>query len=152
MLGVITASEPSWIVPFTGMSPRCFSKLVSALRREGADEVRRGHSWSLQLSGRILLVATYWRTSLTMRQLVPLFGVSKSAAGRIIDHLGPLLALRPRRRFAKGTVLIVDGTLVPTRDHTVAEQSKTSHVAGGQLGGCWRDVWPSGRRQSADVS
>jgi hypothetical protein len=56
-----------------------------------------------------------------MRQLAPLFGVSKSAADRIIDHLGPMLALQPRKRFAKGTVLIVDGTLVPTRDHAVAE-------------------------------
>ncbi|EST36124.1 hypothetical protein M878_03210 [Streptomyces roseochromogenus subsp. oscitans DS 12.976] len=59
-----------------------------------------------------------------MRQLAPLFGVSKSAAARIIDHLGPLLALQPRRRFARDAVLIVDGTLVPTRDHLVAEQSK----------------------------
>ncbi len=59
-----------------------------------------------------------------MRQLAPLFGVSKSAVGRSIDHLGPLPALRPRRRFAKDTVLIVDGTLAPTRDRTVAEQSK----------------------------
>lgn len=55
-----------------------------------------------------------------MRQLAPLFGVSKSAADRIIDHLGPLLALQPRRRFARDAVLIVDGTLVPTRDHTIA--------------------------------
>ncbi|CAL9622726.1 IS5 family transposase IS112 [Streptomyces sp. enrichment culture] len=67
-----------------------------------------------------------------MRQLVPLFGVSKSAANRIVSHLGPLLALKPCRRFRKSTVLIVDGTLVPTRDHTVAERSKnyrysTSH-------------------------
>jgi transposase, IS605 OrfB family, central region len=45
-----------------------------------------------------------------MRQLAPLFGVSKSAADRIIDHLGPMFALQPRKRFAKGTVLIVDGT------------------------------------------
>jgi hypothetical protein len=59
-----------------------------------------------------------------MRRLAPLFGVSKSAADRIIDHLGPMLALRPRRRFAKDTVLVVDGTLVPTRDHAVAEQPK----------------------------
>ncbi|GLW03960.1 hypothetical protein Slala05_75900 [Streptomyces lavendulae subsp. lavendulae] len=59
-----------------------------------------------------------------MRQLAPLFGVSKSAADRIIDHLGPRLALQPRKRFAKDTVLIVDGTLVPTRNHSVAEQSK----------------------------
>ncbi|TWD11708.1 DDE superfamily endonuclease [Streptomyces sp. T12] len=72
----------------------------------------------------MLLVAAYWRTNLTLRQLAPLFGVSKSAADRIIDHLGPLLAFHPRRRFRKGTVLIVDGILVPTRDHTVAEQSK----------------------------
>lgn len=52
------------------------------------------------------------------------FGVSKSTASRVINHLGPLLALQPRKRFAKDTVLIVDGTLVPTRDHTIAERSK----------------------------
>jgi hypothetical protein len=64
--------------------------------------------------------------------------VSKSAADRSIDDLGPTLAFQPRRRFRKDTVLIVDGTLVPTRDHTIAEQSKnyrystnhqTPHVA-----------------------
>ncbi|MGW3463105.1 transposase [Streptomyces olivaceoviridis] len=49
---------------------------------------------------------------------------SKSAADRIIDALGPSLAFQPRRRFRKDTVLIVDDTLVPTRDHTIAEQSK----------------------------
>ncbi|MGW6413398.1 IS5/IS1182 family transposase, partial [Streptomyces vinaceus] len=27
MAGVITASEPSWIAPFTGLGPRCFGKL-----------------------------------------------------------------------------------------------------------------------------
>ncbi|MCL6281641.1 IS5/IS1182 family transposase, partial [Streptomyces albidoflavus] len=27
MSGVITASEPSWIAPFTGLSPRAFRKL-----------------------------------------------------------------------------------------------------------------------------
>ncbi|SHI19380.1 Transposase DDE domain-containing protein [Streptomyces sp. 3214.6] len=59
--------------------------------------------------------------SLTLRQLALLFGISKSAADRVIAHLGPL---RPRKRFRKDAVLIMDGTLVPTRDHTVAEQSK----------------------------
>jgi hypothetical protein len=34
------------------------------------------------------------------------------------------MSLQPRSRFAKDTVLIVDGTLAPTRDHEVAEQSK----------------------------
>ncbi|SOE06538.1 Helix-turn-helix of DDE superfamily endonuclease [Streptomyces sp. Ag109_G2-15] len=124
MSGVITALKPSWIAPFTGLSPRQFGKLITALRREGADAVRRGRPWSLSLEDRALLVATYWRTNLTLRQLTPLFGISKSAAGRIIDHLGPSLALQPRKRFRKDTMLIVDGTLIPTRDHTIAEQSK----------------------------
>ncbi|AJT63892.3 Putative transposase for insertion sequence element [Streptomyces lydicus] len=94
------------------------------LRREGADAVRRGRPWSLPLEDRVLLVVAYWRTNLTLRQLAPLFGVSKSAADRIIDQLGPMLALPPRKQFRKDSVLIADGTLVPTRDHNVAEQSK----------------------------
>ncbi|MFH8258924.1 transposase [Streptomyces roseolus] len=124
MTGVITASQPSWIAPFTGLSARQFGKLITALRRESADPVRKGRPWSLPLEDRVLLVAAYWRTNLTLRQLALLFGVSKSAADRIIDYLGPLLALQQRRRFRKDTVLIVDGTPVPTRDHSVAEQSK----------------------------
>ncbi|MCC3761738.1 transposase family protein [Glycomyces sp. TRM65418] len=78
---------------------------------------RRGRPWRLCL-------AAYWRTNLTLRQLAPLFGVSKSAADRIIDDLGPKVALRLRKRFAPGTVLIVDGTLVPTRDRSIAAPSK----------------------------
>ncbi|WP_432008877.1 transposase [Streptomyces bacillaris] len=124
MAGVITASESSWIAPFSGLSPRAFGKLVTVLRRVGADTARKGRPWSLLLEDRTLLVTAYWRTNLTMRQLAPLFGVSKSAADRITDDLGPMLALQPRKRFAKDTVLIVDGTLVPTRDHSVAERSK----------------------------
>ena len=62
--GVITASEPSWIAPFTGLSPSHFAKLVTALRREGADPVRKGRPWSLTLEDRVLLVAAYWRTDL----------------------------------------------------------------------------------------
>lgn len=86
--------------------------------------MRKGRPWSLTLEERILLVAAYCRANLMLRQLAPLFGVSKSAANRIIGHLGPSLALQPRQRFRKDAVLIVDGTLVPARDHTVAEQSK----------------------------
>ncbi len=65
-------------------------------------------------------MATYWRTNLTMRQLAAVFGVSKSAAARVINDLGSALGLRPRVRFPRGAVLIVDGTLVPTRDHEVS--------------------------------
>ncbi|WP_406404837.1 transposase [Streptomyces sp. NBC_00879] len=124
MAGVITASAPSWIVPFSGLNPRQFGTLVTAVRRQGADAARRGRPPGLPLEDRVLLAATYWRTNLTLRRLAPLFGVSKYSADRIVGHLGPLLALRPRKRIRNDTVLIVDGTLVPTRDHTVAEQSK----------------------------
>lgn len=106
-----------------------------SLRREGVDAVRKGRPWGLSLEDRVLLVTAYWRTNLTMRQLAPLFGVSKSAANRIIDQLGPLLALQPRQRFTKDTVLVVDGTLVPTRDHTITEQSKNYRYSTNDLGG-----------------
>ncbi|MFJ3786245.1 transposase [Streptomyces sp. NPDC090093] len=124
MTGVITASEPRWIGPFTGLSPQRFSALITALRKEETAPARKGRPWGLPLEDRVLLVVAYWRTNLTLRQLAPLFGISKSAADRIIDRLGPTLALRQRRRFRKGAVLIVDGTLVPTRDHSIAERSK----------------------------
>lgn len=91
--------------------------------------VHRGRPWSLPLADRVLLVTAYWRTNLTLRQLAPLSGVSKSTAGRVINHLGPLLALQPRRRFAKDAVLIMDGTLVPAHDHAIAEQSKNNRYS-----------------------
>jgi hypothetical protein len=47
------------------------------------------------MEDRVLLVAAYWRTNLTLRQLAPLFGVSKSAADRIVDHLGLVLSSVP---------------------------------------------------------
>lgn len=75
------------------MSPRCSRKLITALRREGADSQSQGRPWSLHLENRVLLVTMYWRTNLTLRQPAPLFGISKSAAAHIIDHLGPWLAL-----------------------------------------------------------
>lgn len=68
--GVITASDPSWIAPFTGLSPRSFGALVGALRREEAGVSRLGRPWSLSLEDRVLLVTAYWRTNLTLRQLV----------------------------------------------------------------------------------
>jgi len=66
--GVITASEPSWTAPFTGLSPRQFGKLITALRREGADPVRKGRPWSLregrptELVGcdRVIKVIAHW--------------------------------------------------------------------------------------------
>lgn len=121
MAVVITASDPSWIAPFTGLSPRSFGALVRVLRREEEGGSRPGRPWSLPLEDRVLLVVAYWRTNLALRQLAPQFGVSKSAAARIVRCTGPLLALKARQRFRRGTVLIVDGTLVPTRDRNIAQ-------------------------------
>ena len=83
-----------------------------------------GRPWSLELPDRVLLVAVYWRTNLTMRQLGPLFGISHSAVHCVIDTVGPLLALEPVCRRPKGPIAIVDGTVIPTRDHRLAAQSK----------------------------
>ncbi|WP_030186450.1 IS5/IS1182 family transposase [Streptomyces capuensis] len=123
MGGVMSADDPKWIEPFTGLSPAQFNRLVALVRRRGGD-VQRGRPWRLPLEDRVLLVATYWRTNLTLRQVAPLFGISKSAADRILDHLAPLLAISPARRKREDTVYIVDGTLIPTRDRSVAASSK----------------------------
>ncbi|MEV2279448.1 transposase [Nocardiopsis sp. NPDC049922] len=124
MTGLISAADATMVELFSGLKPRQFAKLVRQLRREGADPAARGRPWKLAFEERVLLVTAYWRTNLTMRQLAALFGTSKSAADRIIDDLAPKLALQPRRRYARETVLIVDDTLVPTRDHAVAAKSK----------------------------
>jgi hypothetical protein len=52
----------------------------------------------LSLADRVLPVAVHYRTNLTFRQVALLFGISKSAAGRVVDHLAPLLALAPVTR------------------------------------------------------
>ncbi|WP_083753277.1 transposase family protein [Actinosynnema sp. ALI-1.44] len=124
---VISASRSEWIAPFTGLQPGQFRKLVRVMAQRGGEAIadgRPGRPWRLTLPDRVLLVATYWRTNLTMRQIGPLFGVSHSAAHRVVDSLGPLLALAPVRRRRVDQVAIVDGTLVPTRDHRIAERSK----------------------------
>ncbi|SIM55401.1 Helix-turn-helix of DDE superfamily endonuclease [Micromonospora cremea] len=124
---VISAARPEWIFPFTGLQPAQFRRLVRVVADRGGDAIadgRPGRRWALDLADRVLLVATYWRTNLTMRQIGPLFGVSHSAAYRVIDSLGPLLALAPVRRRPVDQIAIVDGTLIPTRDHRLAARSK----------------------------
>src|SRR5512135_740795 len=125
---VLSASRPELIPVFTGLSAGQFCKLVTVVARRGGPAVadgRPGRQWCLDLPDRVLLVATYYRTNLTMRQVAPLFGLQQAAVHRIIDRLGPHPTLTPgNRRHAPGTVLIVDGTLVPARDHAVAAPAK----------------------------
>jgi hypothetical protein len=104
-----------------------FHKLLRVVAVRGGDETadgRPGRQSRRDLADRVLLVATYWRTSLTMRQTGPLFGVSHSAAHRVIDTLGPLLALAPVRRRGIDPAAGVDGTLVPILDHRLGAPSK----------------------------
>lgn len=51
----------------------------------------------------------------TLWQIGPLFGVSHSAAHRVIDTVGPLLALAPVRKRRTDAVAIVDGGYKATR-------------------------------------
>jgi hypothetical protein len=95
------------------------------VRWRGAEQVGAGRRWGLSLEDRVLLIAVYYRTNLTLRQVAPLLGISKSAAGRVVDHLAPHLTLAPvRRKHGLDTVLIVDGTLVPVHDRSVSASSK----------------------------
>ena len=126
--GTAPPARPEWIRPFTGLTPAQFRRLVRVVAQRGGEEIcdgRPGRQWALDLADRVLLVAAYWRTNVTMRRIGPLFGVSHSAAHRVIDTVGPLLALALARRRPVDQVSIVDGTLIPTGDHTLAASSKT---------------------------
>jgi hypothetical protein len=122
---VISADRPEWVPVFTGLSVRTFRKLVRIVAARGGEQTGTGRRWSLSLADRVLLVAVYYRTNLTFRQVALLFGISKSAANRVVDHLAPLLALSPvTHKHSPDTVLIVDGTLVPTHDRSISASSK----------------------------
>jgi hypothetical protein len=122
---VISAGRPEWVPVFTGLSMRQFRRLVRIVAGRGGEQTGTGRRWSLPLADRVLLIAVYYRTNLTLRQVAALFGVSKSAAHRVVDHLAPLLVLAPvTKAHSPDTVLIVDGTLVPTHDRTIAAASK----------------------------
>ncbi|MEU9028691.1 transposase family protein [Streptomyces sp. NPDC048383] len=67
------------------------------LRREGADSVRKGRRWSLPLEDRVLLVAVYWRTHLTMRQLGPCSGSRSPPPTASSTTSGPCSRSSPAR-------------------------------------------------------
>lgn len=73
-------SDPVTVELHSGLRARTFARLITRLRREGAARPLRDRPWGLSFEDRVLLVATYWRTNLTMRHLAAVFGVSKSAA------------------------------------------------------------------------
>ena len=86
----------------------------------------RGRPWRLPLRRRILLTCVALRTNLTVRELGAICGISKSQVHRIVADITPRLAgqlahtVDPDRRWS----WVVDGTLIPTRDHSTAAKSK----------------------------
>ena len=112
MAGVLRA-DPLWVETFTGLRMRQCEGLLRVVRERGGNGPGGGRPWCLPLADRVLLVAVYYRTNLTMRQLAPLFAVSPATVCRVIQRLRPLLALEPISRPADPTdrLWIVDGTL-----------------------------------------
>jgi hypothetical protein len=85
----------------------------------------RGRPWSRSLRDRVLFTCIALRTNLTFRELAACTSMSSSTAHRIVAALTPKLAalLVPPRRDRRVS-WVVDGTLIPTRDHTRAAKSK----------------------------
>ncbi|BDM74831.1 hypothetical protein HEK616_83180 (plasmid) [Streptomyces nigrescens] len=96
------------------------------MREWGGNGPGGGRPWCLPLAERVLLVAVYYRTNLTMRQLAPLSGVSSATVCRVIQRLRPLLALEQASLPADAVerLWIVDGTLIPVRDRKVGASSR----------------------------
>ena len=103
------------------LTPMQLGAIVGELR---ASKHRRGRPWSQSLRRRVLIACVGLRTNLTMRELAAVFGISKSTAHRVLADITVRVAacLGPTtdRRFS----WVVDGTLIPTRDHTAAAKSK----------------------------
>jgi hypothetical protein len=108
----------------TGMGPEALARMVRCLR---ADTVRRGLPWALPLAQRVVIACTSLRTNLTVRELAAVFDISRAQAQRIVaDVVERIAALACSTRAGgdRRDAWVVDGTLVPTRDHSVAARAK----------------------------
>jgi hypothetical protein len=101
------------------LTPRQVERVIEQLF-----ERRRGHPWSRTLRQRVLIVCTALRTNLTFRELAAVFQISKSSAHRIVAALTPQLARLAAAPRDYRRSWVVDGTLIPTRDHRYAARSK----------------------------
>ncbi|MFE0404683.1 transposase family protein [Streptomyces nigra] len=125
-MGGVLRAESVWVETFAGLRMGRFEKLLRVVHKRVGNGPGGGRPWCLPLAERVLLVAVYYRTNLTMRQLAPLFGCSPATVCRVIQRLGPLLALKPAPSPVPGAdrLWIVDGTLIPVRDRKVAASSR----------------------------
>ena len=86
-MAAVLRAERVWVETFTGLRMDQFGRLLKAVRERGGEGCGWGRPWRLPLAERVLLVAVYYRTNLTMRQLAPLFGVSPATVCRVIQRL-----------------------------------------------------------------
>jgi hypothetical protein len=107
----------------TGLEP---AHLVAVAEAISCGARRRGRPWTLPLATRLELVCTSLRTNLTFRELAILFSISASQVHRILVDLVPRLAglLRMPESIDRRHRWLLDGSLIPTRDHRVAKRSK----------------------------
>ena len=99
-------------------------RLDVLLERLPADG-RRGRPWACSRRIRVLIACVALRTNLTVRELAAVVGISKSTAHRILAAITPhLAALRGRPPSDRRWSWVLDGTLIPTRDHRRAPRSK----------------------------
>ncbi len=117
----------------TGLAPAELDTLLERLR-EGAPP-RRGRPWARSLRDRVALLCMSLRTNLTLRELGAVCSLSKSQVHRIIVDLTIRVAalLASARPLDHRRTWIVDGTLIPTRDHTAAAKSKNYRSCNAQL-------------------
>lgn len=107
----------------TGLAPSSLATLIGRLR----STVHRGRPWALPLERRLIIGCTSLRTNLTVRELAVVFAISRSQAHRIVtDIVGRIATLLAHSSadLDRRHSWVVDGTLVPTRDHAVAAKSK----------------------------
>src|SRR5882762_2589885 len=125
-------TDRSYATPLTMTLDRMLTLAAISRRRRAfvmrrlPAERRRGRPWSRSLRHRVLIACTALRTNLTLRELAAVFQISKSAAHRILATITPRLArlLHESRCLDRRWSWIVDGTLIPTRDHSSAAKSK----------------------------
>lgn len=98
--------------------------LAFIVERLVASERGRGRPWSCSLQQRAIIVCVALRTNLTIRELAEIFAISKSQVHRILGDLVPRLAALFAVNVDRRASWVVDGTLVPTRDHAAAGKSK----------------------------
>ena len=101
--------------------------LATVVRRLRPSRRRRGRPWALPLERRVVVACTSLRTNLTVRELAAVFGISPAQVHRIVTDVVERMAamqLAMHVPFDRRYSWVVDGTLVPTRDHRVAAKAK----------------------------